>query len=95
MSLFGYMIRLETWEKFIRASNGSEHMKELVINHVRAEVPAQDGLLDSFKTGLAVGNLMERFEPHPLDLDDLIRTIELTRNLDNVPIVLAQGRSLS
>jgi len=89
MSLLGYMIRYDTWEKFILASNGSEHMKQLVITHVRDKVSNEDGLIDSFKTGLAVGQLLGRCETHDLDKDDLLRTIVLTRSLDNVPIVRA------
>ena len=95
MTLNGYMIRFETWEKFIRASNGSERMKQLVIDRVREEVPNRKGLIDSFEAGLAIGALMNRFEAHPLDLDDLIRTIELTRDLNNVPIVEAHGKPVS
>ena len=92
--LYGYMIRFETWEKFIRASGGSENMKQLVIEHVREEVPPAAGLVDSFKVGLVIGGLMNRFEAHPLDLDDIFRTIELTRDLNNVPIVQAHGKPL-
>ena len=96
MSLFGYMIRFETWEKFVRASNGSEYMKELVIKKVRAEVPIQAGLIDSFKAGLVIGALMNRFEEeNPIDLGDIFRTIELTRDLNNVPIVRVNGTLVS
>jgi hypothetical protein len=88
----GHMVSFATWEQFIRASDGSDAMKELVVKHIR-ETVCDGELLDSFHLGYALGalsSLMSRTA-----LEDLYRTIKLTRNLDNVPIVQRHGQPVS
>ena len=84
-SLNGQMVSFDTWEKFIRASDGSLLMKELVIHHVKP-IRLDDGLLDSFELGLRLGWIHKQLAPGK-ESEDFLRTIELTRSLDNVPIV--------
>jgi hypothetical protein len=80
----GYMISFETWEKFIRLSSGSDAMKDRIVTFV-ALLFGKPELLDSFLLGLSIGE----FRSVLIDDEesDFWKTIELTRNVDNVPIV--------
>lgn len=83
--LTGYMISFETWEKFIRLSKGSDTMKDRLIAYV-VEHLGRPGLLDSLKLGLVLGQFSNTLTDE--EDDDFIETICLTRDTDNVPIVM-------
>jgi hypothetical protein len=78
------MIKFETWEKFIRLSNGSDAMKDRVVDYV-VEKFGRPELLDSFLLGYSFGVLSDGFTSD--EVYDFYRTIELTRDTANVPIV--------
>jgi hypothetical protein len=90
----GHMVNFATWERFIRASMGSDDMKDAIIEYVKAHVPREGELVDSFKLGLAVGEFSNRLQTAAA-IDDWLRTIVLTRSLDNVPIVQVNGVPVS
>lgn len=90
--MIGVMINYATWEKYIRASQGSEPMKESLIDFVRAEL-REGELLDSFKLGYALGWFSR--DMHGEALRDFYATIELTRDTRNVPIVRTPEGSVS
>lgn len=98
----GYMINFTTWERYIRASDGSELMKDLVVNYVKlvmlmdrvnSDVLRDSDLLDSFKLGYAYGEISNGLTKD--GISDFYRTIQLTRNLDNVPLVRIHGQPVS
>jgi hypothetical protein len=80
----GYMIRFDTWEKFIRLSSGSDAMKDRIVAFV-VSIFGRPELLDSLKLGLAVGEFSNYLTDE--EDSDFLDTIKLTRSLDNVPIV--------
>ena len=84
-NLTGSMISFVNWEKFIRASTGSDKMKSRVIDFVTQKFNKPE-LLDSFMLGLSYGELLDGMKT-PDDIMDFYVTIKLTRNPDNVPIV--------
>jgi len=84
MKITGYMISFKTWETYIRLSLGSDAMKERVISHVILKFGRPE-LLDSFELGLLMGEFSNTLSDEE-DIDWL-KTIELTRDTDNVPIV--------
>lgn len=88
----GCMVNFATWEKFIRASDGSDDMKGLVVAYINDNVRDGD-LLDSFKLGFALGHFSNAFSGD--QLRDFMQTIKLTRDLNNVPIVQLHGHPVS
>jgi len=92
-SLNGQMVSFDTWEKVIRASDGSKLMKEMLIHYVKM-IRTEDGLLDSFELGLRLGWIGKQLAPGK-ETEDFLRTIEPTRSLDNVPIVRRDGETAS
>src|SRR5262245_55439475 len=87
--MLGYMVNFDTWEKFIRLSDGSERMKTLVIEVVRIGLRTEDGLLDSLKLGYLMGAMGNYWAEHQGGdaTEDFWTTIKLTRDLNNVPFV--------
>jgi hypothetical protein len=88
MRLTGYMISLETWKKYILLSSGSDKMKDRIITYV-VLLFNKPRLLDSFELGLAIGEFSNTLSNE--EEVDLLKTIKLTRNTDNVPIVQVKG----
>ena len=81
---YGMMVSFDTWQQFIRASNGPAQMKKRIINFIYKNV-YDEGFLDSFKLGYALGAFSNDLADH--EHIEFFHTIVLTRNLDNVPIV--------
>jgi hypothetical protein len=90
--MIGHMVSYLTWERFIRESDGSVAMKEIVIGVVNAVVREGD-LIDSFKLGYTLGGLSSKLSGD--SLADFYKTIKLTRDLNNVPIVRRHGEPVS
>jgi hypothetical protein len=85
MTIFdGYMLRFDVWEKVIRASDGSDTMKEKLVAAAKP-LRTNDGLLDSFQLGLTLGELSKQLTP--IELEDFQRTRRPGGNLDLVPFV--------
>jgi len=82
--MFGYMISFETWEKFIRLSDGSDSMKDRVISLI-VENLGRTEQIDSFKLGLLLGAFSNSLTKD--EREDWLKTIALTRDTDNVPII--------
>lgn len=80
----GLMVSFDTWQKFIRASNGSDAMKQQVIDFIYENVHDK-GLLDSFKLGYALGVFSNGLTT--TEHEDWFNTVILTRDMNNVPIV--------
>jgi hypothetical protein len=90
----GCMISYATWEHFIRASDGSDKMKTAIIDWINERRGArEDDLLDSFKLGYELGILSTALTKD--ELRDFYRTIKLTRDLNNVPIVRRHGEPVA
>jgi hypothetical protein len=90
--VIGHMVSFQTWERFIRESDGSATMKEIIIGLVHATVRDGD-LIDSFKLGYTLGDFSSKLSGDALA--DFYKTIKPTRNLDNVPIVQRHGQPVS
>jgi hypothetical protein len=90
----GRMISFTTWERYIRASTGSDDMKEALIDFIKKEVPREGDLMDCFYVGFALGHFSKSFQT-PAAMEDWLRTIVLTRDLNNVPIVQVNGVPVS
>jgi hypothetical protein len=82
---YGAMVSFQTWRKYIVRSKGSRAMKTCVIDYIRKNVYTGNGMLDSFKTGWALGSFSNGLTPK--ETKDFLLTIKLTRNIDNVPII--------
>jgi len=89
---FGRMVAFATWEKFIRASSGSDAMKDRIVALVDEHVRDGD-LLDSFKLGFVLGRFSRSMSGQ--ELSDFRETIFLTRDTNNVPIVQVDGKPVS
>jgi len=62
----GYLIRFETWEKAVRGSGTAPAMIARLIALARP-LRTADGLLDSFKLGLAMGELANHLSDDELE----------------------------
>lgn len=80
----GYMIHFDAWEKAIRASDGTQLMKDMVIAAAQ-RIRTSEGLLDSFTLGLTLGELSNHLTP--TEFADFQKTRRPGGDLNRVPYV--------